>query len=289
MPTSSWRCWPWESDADGRAEHVRSRPTVAASSRARSRTRRRSRRADRRRWPPRDAEHGEVEVVLDASGRGTDGTSGRCGPARAACAPGGGSALTSCPRNSIVPEVGGQSPEMTLNSVVLPAPFGPRIARRSPCATSRSTSRTAWRPPKRRPTPAGGGSARRARLVTSVTCSLPADDLRPACALPSHGRLLFTQPGKVRPGAGVELRERAAERLVDVRDLADRLDRQLAVLQVQLLVVDVNTAWRFLSSLIVPYGAGSFTFAIAAWSLLLAAEMSPLTAFRPLIRPQVLT
>jgi len=35
----------------------------------------------------------------------------------------------SSPRNSIVPEVGGKSPEMTLKSVVLPAPFGPRIAR----------------------------------------------------------------------------------------------------------------------------------------------------------------
>ena len=33
----------------------------------------------------------------------------------------------------------------------LPAPFGPRIARRSPGTISRSTSRTAWRPPKRRP------------------------------------------------------------------------------------------------------------------------------------------
>ena len=29
---------------------------------------------------------------------------------------------------------------MTLNSVVFPAPFGPRMARRSPCTTSRSTS-----------------------------------------------------------------------------------------------------------------------------------------------------
>src|SRR3989442_3515642 len=69
----------------------------------------------------------------------------------------------SAPRNSIVPEVGGKSPEMTLKSVVFPAPFGPRIARRSPGATSRSTSRTAWRPPKRRPTP-------RKRRVGS-TCS----------------------------------------------------------------------------------------------------------------------
>src|SRR5215468_4904621 len=45
------------------------------------------------------------------------------------------------------------SPAMTLKSVVLPAPFGPRMPRRSPGATSRSTSLTAWSPPKRRPTP----------------------------------------------------------------------------------------------------------------------------------------
>src|ERR1700752_4865135 len=45
------------------------------------------------------------------------------------------------------------SPQMTLKSVVLPAPFGPRIAGRSPWRTSRSTSFTAWSPPNRRPTP----------------------------------------------------------------------------------------------------------------------------------------
>src|SRR5262245_2875438 len=64
-----------------------------------------------------------------------------------------GSVVTSRPRSSIRPDVAGKSPQITLNRVVLPAPFGPRIARRSPSATSRSTSRTAWRPPNRRPTP----------------------------------------------------------------------------------------------------------------------------------------
>src|SRR5207247_10380495 len=61
--------------------------------------------------------------------------------------------VTSRPSISTVPDVAGKSPAITLKSVVLPAPFGPRIARRSPGATSRSTSRTAWRPPKRLPTP----------------------------------------------------------------------------------------------------------------------------------------
>src|SRR5437899_10482043 len=38
---------------------------------------------------------------------------------------------------------------MTLKSVVLPAPFGPMMPRRSPWRTWRLTSRTAVRPPKR--------------------------------------------------------------------------------------------------------------------------------------------
>src|SRR6266545_397688 len=64
-----------------------------------------------------------------------------------------GRAVTSRPKSSTVPDVARKSPAITLKSVVVPAPFGPRIARRSPGATSRSTSRTACRPPKRRPTP----------------------------------------------------------------------------------------------------------------------------------------
>src|SRR3954463_1440277 len=64
-----------------------------------------------------------------------------------------GRSVISWPANSIVPDDGGKSPEITLKSVVLPAPFGPRIARRSPYATSRSTSRTASSPPNRRPIP----------------------------------------------------------------------------------------------------------------------------------------
>ena len=43
-----------------------------------------------------------------------------------------GAAVTSRPNSSTVPALGGNSPEMRLNSVVFPAPFGPRIARRSP-------------------------------------------------------------------------------------------------------------------------------------------------------------
>src|SRR5207249_998990 len=41
--------------------------------------------------------------------------------------------------NSTLPAEGGNSPLMMLNSVVLPAPFGPMIARRSPGSTENVT------------------------------------------------------------------------------------------------------------------------------------------------------
>ena len=41
----------------------------------------------------------------------------------------------SSPKKRIVPEDGGKSPVMQLNSVVLPAPFEPSTARRSPGRT----------------------------------------------------------------------------------------------------------------------------------------------------------
>ena len=95
------------------------------------------------------------------------------------------------------------SPEITLKSVVLPAPLGPRIARRSPYPMSRSTSDTALRPPKRRPTP----RKRRIGSAPDVTafCVKPSyPTTLTGCALPSQGRLRFSHFGKFRPGAGVE-------------------------------------------------------------------------------------
>src|SRR5215207_10125491 len=149
----------------------------------------------------------------------------------------------SCPRNSIVPDVCGMSPEMTLNSVVFPAPLGPRIARRSPYATSRSTSRTASRPPNRRPIPRRRrigplGSVVTSSMVTSCTVFLRrADDLHGlGLAEPRQAPLLA--PGEVAPRGRRRAAERAAERLVDARDHLHGLDGQLAVLHVQLLVVD---------------------------------------------------
>src|ERR687883_267417 len=141
----------------------------------------------------------------------------------------GGSGPMSAPRNSIVPDVAGTSPEITLNSVVLPAPFGPRTARLSPCATSRSTSRTAWRPPNRRPTPRRRriGSALGATAVASTVNDLLAEVEGLVLPDPRQAPLLALRviPIGCRRGRA----ERAAERLVDVRDPADRLHRQRPV------------------------------------------------------------
>src|SRR5713226_8240383 len=53
------------------------------------------------------------------------------------------------PRNRISPEVGSSAPTRHEKSVVLPAPFGPRIPKISPGATSKSMHASARRPPKR--------------------------------------------------------------------------------------------------------------------------------------------
>src|SRR5262245_7031596 len=156
-----------------------------------------------------------------------------------------GNAVTSRPNSPIVPLVAGKSPQMTLNSVVLPAPFGPRIARRSPGAISRSTSRTAWRPPNRRPTP-------RKRRVGSA-CSAAGASLKRLLdhlardqavlhhldlALPRRLRLLAR-----RDGAAVRLvgrLDQTAERLVHTRHVRDhrRADRPVGVLdQLELVLV----------------------------------------------------
>src|SRR6516165_2430075 len=52
------------------------------------------------------------------------------------------------PASVTAPEDGGISPLMILNSVVLPAPLGPMMARRSPGSTDRLTSRSAFTPAK---------------------------------------------------------------------------------------------------------------------------------------------
>src|SRR5258707_1332353 len=150
----------------------------------------------------------------------------------------GESVVISSPWNSIVRELGGKSPEMTLKSVVLPAPFGPRIARLSPCATSRSTSRTAWRPPNRRPIPCKRriGSAC-SGAAASVTLGLAGDLRVLRLADPPHA-----PPHAGRAGTGdvgvedarrelLELTRRAPEEVADELLPVDRAMSLLVGLQ----------------------------------------------------------
>src|SRR5262245_36312933 len=65
----------------------------------------------------------------------------------------GGIAVTSSPKKRMRPAVGGKSPVIVLNSVVLPAPFAPISARRSPAAIENDTSSIARSAPNVRVTP----------------------------------------------------------------------------------------------------------------------------------------
>ena len=121
--------------------------------------------------PVVDAEHGEIEVVVDGqAAEQARGLERAREPRRARLR--AGSAVTSPPNSSTVPAVGGNSPEIRLNSVVLPAPFGPRIARRSPGGRPGRRPATATTPPKRRPTP-------RKRRIGAALQRMP--QVRPSC------------------------------------------------------------------------------------------------------------
>src|SRR6476469_3274004 len=65
----------------------------------------------------------------------------------------GGNRVTSSPKKRTVPEVGGKSPVTQLSSVVLPAPFDPSTARRSPGRTLSVMSIKAASAPKFRQSP----------------------------------------------------------------------------------------------------------------------------------------
>src|ERR1700746_3841845 len=94
----------------------------------------------------------------------------------------------SSPKKRIVPDEGGKSPVMQLNSVVLPAPFDPSTPRRSPGRTVNDTSTSAASAPKNRVTPRNSGGlgepkAERRSATLSMTgaraAKRVADDARP--------------------------------------------------------------------------------------------------------------
>ena len=101
---------------------------------------------------PAPLERGEHVVAPPRASR-TSAPAGTCGAAR--CGPGGPPTTTSRRGRRTGPcrSFGVRTPEMTSNSVVLPAPFGPMSPQTSPAPTASETSVRAAMPPKRTLTP----------------------------------------------------------------------------------------------------------------------------------------
>src|SRR5262249_27962760 len=95
----------------------------------------------------------------------------------------------SSPKKRMVPEEGGKSPVMQLNSVVLPAPLEPSTARRSPGRTVMVTSVSAASAPNSRVTPRSSSAApaptaekRCAALSMAVASARASVNIRDAAA-----------------------------------------------------------------------------------------------------------
>src|SRR6516164_9807158 len=163
------------------------------------------------------------------------------------------------------------------------------MARRSPGATSRSTSRTASRPPKRRPTPRRRrvGSALSDVGTASVAASVTYLMTPPTtgCSCPAQDSVAFLHGGCVRPGGG---------ELCVNRPLNDWFTFGMYWTVETVVFPDfapiwydhsASTAWRLESSFTVPNAVFSVTFASAACSGSWLEAMLPLTAVRPFTRP----
>src|SRR6516165_3173921 len=86
----------------------------------------------------------------------------------------------SSPKKRTVPEEGGKSPVIQLNSVVLPAPFEPSTARRSPGLTVIVTSVRAASAPNIRVTPRSSSAA--PAPTADRRCATLSMAMTPACA-----------------------------------------------------------------------------------------------------------
>ena len=92
----------------------------------------------------------------------------------------GGRPVMLWPLKRMRPEVGRMTPVRQLKNVLLPAPFGPMMARISPRPTSKSTLLSAVRPPKR----TVSASVRRAGAeALSGPTAVEADDRREVSAV----------------------------------------------------------------------------------------------------------
>src|SRR3954471_575793 len=102
--------------------------------------------------------------------------------------------VTSLPNISTCPALDGKIPVIRLNSVVLPAPFGPMMALRSPGMILNVTPRTACRPPKLFDSPfnsrTGVGPL---AVVSALTCISLRDGGRTGARSPGPWPLLVAE------------------------------------------------------------------------------------------------
>src|ERR687897_598793 len=98
----------------------------------------------------------------------------------------GGKRVPPSPKKRMVPELAGKSPVMQLKGVVLPAPFEPSTARRSPGRTVSVMSTSAASAPKRRVTPRSSSAfavptaLRRSATLAGISAPLRAPEALPA-------------------------------------------------------------------------------------------------------------
>src|SRR2546423_408258 len=103
----------------------------------------------------------------------------------------------------MLPALGGKSPVIALKSVVLPAPFEPRIAYFSPAPTVSDTSSTARTAPKVRVTPL--------RISASPESRAPAPAAGAEGAAPARGLRVVIE-AMARPGGSCYLRQSGTSR-----------------------------------------------------------------------------
>src|SRR5258708_1539884 len=135
----------------------------------------------------------------------------------------GGRSVMSSPKNRTRPEVGGKSPVIALNKVVLPAPLAPMMARRSPAATSNEMSSIATSAAKVRPTPA---SERACVAPTRADGDATRSGAIIVPLLRALGTLRVIAPNRPKPQ---ELVARPPQGLVDLRDHLDDAVEQRGV------------------------------------------------------------
>ena len=218
-----------EVDATSVSSLVAERDLVRRAARALADARRRRGRGTHRSRPPSRADEGEVDVVLAPSGPAKEPRLlVACGRARARAAPARAACVTSCPSPRSCPTIGGKSPAIEVEQRRLAGPV--RAEDRAALAV-RDVEVDVAHGLDAAEAPADPPQAEdRLGVVRLVACVRSPSYLMTwfvmtpfltTLILPCHGQLLLHARRLRAAGRRARLLEEAAERLVDVRHVAD--------------------------------------------------------------------